>query len=75
HIQCLDNDGKVTVTVTDDGIGFEHQDEKLNHYGMSIMQERAARLHADLHIEASINKGCTVKLEFQPSQEVNSDSV
>jgi two-component system nitrate/nitrite sensor histidine kinase NarQ len=75
HIQCLDNDGKVTVTVSDDGIGFEHQDEKLNHYGMSIMQERAARLHADLHIEASINKGCTVKLEFQHSKEVNSDSV
>lgn len=75
HIQCLDNDGKVTVTVTDDGIGFEHQDEKLNHYGMSIMQERAARLHADLHIEASSNKGCTVKLEFQHSKEVNSDSV
>lgn len=28
HIQCLDCDGKVTVTVSDDGVGFEHQDEK-----------------------------------------------
>ncbi|HCE3103203.1 TPA: nitrate/nitrite two-component system sensor histidine kinase NarQ [Vibrio parahaemolyticus] len=75
HIQCLDCDGKVTVTVSDDGVGFEHQDEKINHYGMTIMQERAARLHADLQIEASINKGCTVKLEFQHSKEVNFDSV
>ncbi len=75
HIQCLDCDGKVTVTVSDDGVGFEHQDEKINHYGMTIMQERAARLHADLQIEASINKGCTVKLEFQHSKEVSFDSV
>ncbi|ELI5378651.1 TPA: nitrate/nitrite two-component system sensor histidine kinase NarQ [Vibrio parahaemolyticus] len=75
HIQCLDCDGKVTVTVSDDGVGFEHQDEKINHYGMTIMQERAARLHADLQVEASINKGCTVKLEFQHSKEVSFDSV
>ncbi len=74
-IQCLDNGGKITVTIEDDGVGFEHQDQKINHYGMSIMQERAARLHADLHVEASKNNGCTVILEFQHSKEVNIDSV
>ncbi|MGP8305681.1 nitrate/nitrite two-component system sensor histidine kinase NarQ [Vibrio sp. YIC-376] len=74
-IQCLDDGGKITVTIGDDGVGFEHKDEKINHYGMSIMQERAARLHADLNVEASINKGCTVKLEFQHSKEVNIDGV
>ncbi|YCO01791.1 nitrate/nitrite two-component system sensor histidine kinase NarQ [Vibrio sp. VNB-15] len=75
EIQCLDSDGKVTVTVTDDGIGFEQQDEKLNHYGMSIMQERATRLHANLSVEAAKNDGCIVRLEFQHSKEVNIDSV
>ncbi|MCX2790041.1 MULTISPECIES: nitrate/nitrite two-component system sensor histidine kinase NarQ [Vibrio] len=74
-IQCLDSGGKVTVTVADDGIGFDQQNEKLNHYGMSIMQERAARLHADLSIEAEKNDGCIVRLEFQHSKEVNIDSV
>ncbi|WP_321462727.1 nitrate/nitrite two-component system sensor histidine kinase NarQ [uncultured Vibrio sp.] len=74
-IQCLDYEGKITVTIEDDGVGFEHQDEKLNHYGMSIMQERATRLHADLHVEASKNNGCAVTLEFQHSKEVNIDSV
>ncbi|MDV6252413.1 nitrate/nitrite two-component system sensor histidine kinase NarQ [Vibrio sp. EA2] len=74
-IQCLDYEGKITVTIEDDGVGFEHQDEKINHYGMSIMQERATRLHADLHVEASKNNGCTVTLEFQHSKEVNIDSV
>ncbi|CAH1525187.1 Nitrate/nitrite sensor protein NarQ [Vibrio jasicida] len=74
-IQCLDSGGKVTVTVADDGIGFDQQSEKLNHYGMSIMQERAARLHADLSIEAEKNDGCIVRLEFQHSKEVNIDSV
>lgn len=75
EIQCLDSDGKVTVTVADDGIGFEQQDEKLNHYGMSIMQERATRLHGDLQIEAATDSGCIVRLEFQHSKEVNIDSV
>ncbi|EDP60570.1 nitrate/nitrite two-component system sensor histidine kinase NarQ [Vibrio sp. AND4] len=74
-IQCLDADGKVTVTVKDDGIGFEQQDEKLNHYGMSIMQERAKRLRAELQIETAKNDGCMVRLEFQHSKEVNIDSV
>ncbi|UQA53631.1 MULTISPECIES: nitrate/nitrite two-component system sensor histidine kinase NarQ [Vibrio] len=74
-IQCLDSGGKVTVTVADDGIGFDQQNEKLNHYGMSIMQERAARLHADLSVEAAKNDGCIVRLEFQHSKEVNIDSV
>lgn len=75
EIQCLDADGKVTVTVADDGIGFEQQDEKLNHYGMSIMQERATRLHADLKFEAATNSGCIVRLEFQHGKEVNIDSM
>ncbi len=74
-IQCLDCDGKISVTIKDDGVGFEHQDEKINHYGMSIMQERATRLNADLQIEASTNNGCTVTLEFQHSKEVNIDSL
>ncbi|CAH0526288.1 Nitrate/nitrite sensor protein NarQ [Allocatenococcus thiocycli] len=74
-IQCLDCDGKITVTIEDDGVGFDHQDQKINHYGMSIMQERATRLHADLYVVASKNNGCTVTLEFQHSKEVNIDSV
>ncbi|MGR5454404.1 nitrate/nitrite two-component system sensor histidine kinase NarQ [Vibrio alfacsensis] len=75
EIQCLESDGKITVTVTDDGIGFEQQDEKLNHYGMSIMQERATRLHGKLSIDASKNHGCIVRLEFQHSKEVNIGNV
>lgn len=74
-IKCLEYDGKIRVTVEDDGVGFEHQDEKINHYGMSIMQERAKRLHSDLHVEASKDNGCTVTLEFQHSKEVNIDSL
>ncbi|MGR5057007.1 nitrate/nitrite two-component system sensor histidine kinase NarQ [Vibrio rotiferianus] len=70
NIECLESDGFVTVRVEDDGVGFDRQDEKLNHYGMSIMQERAARLHADLSVEAQRDMGCTVTLEFQQSKEV-----
>ncbi|MDF2155313.1 nitrate/nitrite two-component system sensor histidine kinase NarQ [Vibrio sp. CAU 1672] len=74
-VQCLESDGKVCVTVSDDGIGFEQQNEKVNHYGISIMQERAARLNGELHVEALPQRGCTVRLEFRQTKDINSDSV
>ncbi|WP_337918932.1 hypothetical protein, partial [Vibrio cholerae] len=41
-VNCQEQQGRVQVTIEDDGVGFDLQDHKLNHYGMSIMQERAA---------------------------------
>ncbi|WP_423840960.1 nitrate/nitrite two-component system sensor histidine kinase NarQ [Vibrio mytili] len=75
QIQCVDNNGHVRVSIEDDGIGFAHQENKINHYGMSIMQERAERLQANLEIAASTNNGCVVKLEFMNNKGPNSDSV
>ncbi|MEF1230340.1 histidine kinase, partial [Vibrio fortis] len=48
---------------------------KVNHYGMSIMQERAARLNGELTIETAKGKGCTVILKYKSLKEVNLDDL
>lgn len=71
NIRCDEEHGVVTVSVEDDGIGFEHNSVKLNHYGMSIMQERAARLNGELVIEATPAAGCKVTLKYQRSKDTH----
>lgn len=43
-VSCNQSSGQVGIAVTDNGIGFDVNDEKRNHYGMAIMYERAKRL-------------------------------
>ncbi len=69
-VTCFeDENALVTVKIKDDGVGFEQNIHKLDHYGMSIMKERAARLNADLTIDSAQNDGCEVVLTFQRSKE------
>ncbi len=63
-IACLTKGHNIEVTVKDDGEGFKSETSKLNHYGMSIMQERAARLNGQLQIDSEVGQGCTIKLSF-----------
>lgn len=75
-VYCVeDEQGTVTVKVIDDGIGFNKNAEKLNHYGMSIMQERATRLNAELSINTSADHGCEVTLSFHRTKEPLSEPV
>ncbi|MBW3696098.1 nitrate/nitrite two-component system sensor histidine kinase NarQ [Vibrio sp. T187] len=67
---CLDEEGDVLVEIKDNGDGFDPSDSKLNHYGMSIMQERAARLNGDLTIDAAKGKGCKVILKYKSLKEI-----
>lgn len=64
HILCIEEQGVVTVTVTDDGVGFDSSQSKLNHYGLEIMQERAARLNGELTVNSIPNESCEVKLTY-----------
>ncbi|WP_338405560.1 ATP-binding protein [Vibrio hannami] len=61
---CQETNNLVNITVTDDGTGFCTSVEKLNHYGLTIMTERADRLEGDLNIESKPGEGCTVQLQF-----------
>ncbi|AYV23238.1 MULTISPECIES: nitrate/nitrite two-component system sensor histidine kinase NarQ [Vibrio] len=69
-VTCFeDENALVTVKIKDDGVGFDQNIQKLDHYGMSIMKERAARLNAELAINSAENDGCEVVLTFQRSKE------
>ncbi|QKU65010.1 nitrate/nitrite two-component system sensor histidine kinase NarQ [Vibrio cholerae] len=74
-VNCQEQQGRVQVTIEDDGVGFDPQDHKLNHYGMSIMQERAARLRGELKVESTPGKGCKVVLTYQQSEEKNKNEL
>ena len=74
-IRCQETEDKVTVSVIDDGVGFDEQNEKLNHYGLSIMQERASRLNGNLSVTSQMGKGCQVLLEYPKTKEVNVERI
>ncbi|GMQ48955.1 nitrate/nitrite two-component system sensor histidine kinase NarQ [Vibrio sp. 10N] len=66
QVSCIEGDSAVvTVKITDNGVGFDQAKDKLDHYGMSIMKERATRLNADFSIHSSKNQGCEVRFTFQ----------
>ncbi|MDN3702053.1 nitrate/nitrite two-component system sensor histidine kinase NarQ [Vibrio artabrorum] len=64
-VRCIDESGDVCIVIKDDGTGFDSNSSKIDHYGMSIMQERAVRLNGDLTIEAAQGEGCTVTLKYK----------
>ncbi|WED24978.1 nitrate/nitrite two-component system sensor histidine kinase NarQ [Vibrio sp. JC009] len=63
-ISCQESDGRVDIRITDDGTGFCTSVEKLNHYGLTIMSERADRLEGNLNIDSKPGEGCTIQLSF-----------
>ncbi|MGF1726664.1 nitrate/nitrite two-component system sensor histidine kinase NarQ [Photobacterium nomapromontoriensis] len=66
-VSCQQDGNNVTISIKDDGDGFNPAEEKLNHYGLAIMTERASRLHGTLDIITAQGGGCEVILHFQPA--------
>ncbi len=63
-IQCHQDDSSIDIRIIDNGIGFATEVEKPEHYGLTIMSERAGRLDGDLKIITKPGEGCTVQLLF-----------
>lgn len=57
---------RLCVSVRDNGIGISNAPEKRNHFGMSIMQERASNLDGELFIRRREQGGTEVRFEFVP---------
>jgi signal transduction histidine kinase len=57
--------GQVTLVIRDDGRGFVVQDSGAQHFGLAIMQERAAAIHATLTMESQPGQGTTITLNWQ----------
>lgn len=61
-----DDDKWVELCVEDNGVGISDQAEKLNHYGLAIMQERSRQLHGTLTVERRQEGGTGVYFRFYP---------
>jgi two-component system nitrate/nitrite sensor histidine kinase NarX len=55
----------VCVSIRDNGIGMPDDQEKANHYGLIIMQDRAATLGGELNITNQTKGGVQVQVTFQ----------
>jgi signal transduction histidine kinase len=56
-------EGRVTLTVHDDGVGFDiEKKDKANDYGLEGMQERAQLVGGELTVTSKPGEGTTVKL-------------
>lgn len=63
-VTCNQDGDRVSIRINDDGEGFDPANEKLNHYGLAIMTERASRLNGELTINTTQGSGCEVALNF-----------
>ncbi|MGR5251251.1 nitrate/nitrite two-component system sensor histidine kinase NarQ [Vibrio astriarenae] len=64
QVSCSEEQGEIVVSVTDNGTGFSDGEAKINHYGMSIMRERAERLNGQLTVNSQHDSGTEVRLVF-----------
>ncbi len=58
--------GRIRVTVEDDGIGIKDAEPPTHHYGLAIMRDRAATLGGALQVVRRAEGGTRVELEFSP---------
>lgn len=56
----------IELSITDDGVGIPENAEKLNHYGLAIMQERSRNLGGELEMRRREQGGTEVWFRFTP---------
>ena len=61
------SDKSIYLAIEDNGVGIDTSPEKLNHYGLAIMQERGKHLGGDLTIKRRDAGGTGVYFSFVPS--------
>jgi two-component system nitrate/nitrite sensor histidine kinase NarX len=65
-ISLMHSPDGISLAVEDDGIGIPQSAEKMNHYGLAIMQERSKHLGGSIEIKARAEKGTGVYFSFKP---------
>lgn len=66
-----DQDKCINLIIEDDGVGLGSDPEKLNHYGLAIMKERAVQLGAQISIQENQPSGTIIKVNYKPSYVAN----
>lgn len=61
-VQLLYEDDVATLTVVDDGAGFDPAAGRRGHYGLETMRERAQSISAGLNVTSTLGQGAQVSL-------------
>ncbi|EGU38257.1 nitrate/nitrite sensor protein NarQ [Vibrio ichthyoenteri ATCC 700023] len=75
EVTCIEEDHHVVMRVKDNGVGMQQDSHKLNHYGLSIMHERASRLHGELTINTVTDAGCEIELKYPRTKDEHFDNM
>jgi two-component system nitrate/nitrite sensor histidine kinase NarX len=70
----LTDELRVSLTVSDNGVGIPDDPNKLNHYGLAIMQERSRSLGGELSITQGREGGTMVSFSFEPEYVKSSET-
>ena len=63
-VHLTQRDNQVTLTVTDNGAGFDVRGDYAGHYGLKTMRERARALGGEVRIDSAPGAGTTVRAEI-----------
>ena len=66
EVRLAIDQGRIRVTVDDDGVGIREAEPPTHHYGLAIMRDRAATLGGMLQVVRRAEGGTRVELEFSP---------
>jgi signal transduction histidine kinase len=60
RVTLSEDDGRLTISIEDDSVGFDPRDARPGHMGMGTMRDRAEAIGAELAVESDHGKGTTV---------------
>lgn len=63
------------LSIRDDGIGFDLQKLKPDHFGLGIMRERALQVGAQFSVESQPGAGTVINLSWQEALKNNSEEI
>lgn len=69
-VDLTGHNGQISLSVSDDGYGFDPADVRAGAMGLRIMRERADEIGADLIIAASAGAGTSVAVRWENRQKV-----
>lgn len=67
NLQYDSDDNQAIICIDDDGIGIPDHAERVNHYGLAIISERAKMLGGQIDLARRSTGGTRVQLTFTPS--------
>lgn len=65
-IRVVNQQGEITLIVSDNGCGLPDNSERPDHYGLIIMRDRAKSLHGHCEIMPRSGGGTEVRVTFRP---------